>query len=100
MDDVVDALMAAATATDVNRAVINIGSGQEVTINDLAAKVARVMGKRASVLHNRGQSGGVSRLVADVSLAKELLGWVPRTDLDQGLRLTLERDPRFQQNDN
>ncbi len=98
VDDVVDALVTAATATDVNRAVINVGSGQEVSINNLAAKVAQVIGKRANVLHNRGQSGGVSRLVADVRLAEELLHWTPRTGLDQGLRLTLERDPRFRQN--
>lgn len=95
VDDVVDALVAASTATDVNLAVINVGSGQEVSVNDLAARVARATGKWASILHNRGQSGGVSRLVADVSLAQELLGWTPRTELDRGLRLTLERDPRF-----
>ncbi len=96
LDDVVDALVAAATATDVNRAVINIGSGQETGINDLAASVARVSGKRVSVLHNQGQEGGVSRLVADVGLARELLGWAPRTKLEDGLRLTMEHDPRFQ----
>ena len=95
LDDVVDALVAAATATDVNRAVINVGSGQESSINDLAACVARVSGKRVSMLHNQGQEGGVSRLVADVSLARDLLGWEPRTELEDGLRLTLERDPRF-----
>jgi UDP-glucose 4-epimerase len=97
VDDVVDALIAAATATDVNRAVINIGSGQEVSINVLAAKVAQATGKRADVLHNRGQSAGVSRLVADVGLARQLLGWTPCTGLEHGLRLTLEHDPRFQQ---
>jgi UDP-glucose 4-epimerase len=95
VDDVVDALMAASTATDVNRAVINIGSGQEISINELAGRVVRVAGKRANVLHNLAQPGGVSRLVADVHLARQLLGWAPGTDLDQGLRLTLERDPRF-----
>lgn len=95
VDDVVDALVAAATAGEVNRAVINIGSGQEVSINELAARIARVTGKRVNLLYNRTQSGGVSRLVARVTLAHELLGWAHRTDLDQGLRLTLERDPRF-----
>ena len=95
LDDVVDALVAAATATAVNRAVINVGSGRESSINDLAASVARVSGKRVSMLHNQGQEGGVSRLVADVSLARDLLGWEPRTELEDGLRLTLERDPRF-----
>lgn len=98
VDDVVDALVLAATATDVNRAVINVGSGQEVSINDLAVSVARVTGKRANVLHNQGQPGGVSRLVADVRLAEQLLGWTPRTNLEEGLRLTLERDLRFQEN--
>lgn len=96
VDDVVDALVVAATATDVNRAVINIGSGQEISINDLAAQVARATGKQINLLHNQGQSGGVSRLVADVGRAHRLLGWSPRTALEEGLRLTLERDPRFQ----
>jgi len=95
LDDVVDALVAAATATDVNRAVINVGSGREININDLAACVGRVSGKKISVLHNQGQEVGVSRLVADVGLARELLGWAPHTELEEGLRLTLERDPRF-----
>jgi UDP-glucose 4-epimerase len=95
LDDAVDALVAAATATDVNRAVINVGSGWEISINDLAACVARVSGKQVSVLHNQGQEGGVSRLVADVDVARDLLGWEPRTVLEEGLRLTLERDPRF-----
>jgi len=97
VDDVVDALVAAATAVDADRAVINIGSGQEASINDLATLAARATGKRVSLLHSQGQSGGVSRLVADVGRAQQLLGWIPRTQLEEGLRLTLERDPRFQQ---
>jgi UDP-glucose 4-epimerase len=95
VDDVVDALVLAATATEVNRAVINVGSGQEVSINELASRVGRVTGKRVGVLHNQTQSGGVSRLVADVSRARNLLGWVPQTGLDEGLGRILERDPRF-----
>jgi UDP-glucose 4-epimerase len=95
VDDVVDALVAAATATEVNRAVINIGSGREVSINELASLVARVTAKKISVLHNQTQSGGVSRLVADVTLASRSLGWTPGYDLEAGLRLTLQGDPRF-----
>jgi UDP-glucose 4-epimerase len=96
VNDVVDALVAASTATDVNRAVINIGSGQEISINELADSVVRITGHRLNVLHNQTQSGGVSRLVADVSLARQLLGWTSCTELETGLRLTLERDARFQ----
>jgi UDP-glucose 4-epimerase len=96
VDDVVEALVEAATARDINRAVINIGSGYEVSINDLAARIARAVGQRVNLLYNRTHSGGVSRLVADVRLATELLGWTPRTPLDEGLRQILERDPRYQ----
>jgi len=95
IDDVTEALAAAAAAPDVNRLVINIGSGREVSINELAERISGVVGKRLNVLHNREQGGGVSRLVADVSLAKQLLGWEPGTNLDRGLRFILERDPRF-----
>ena len=95
LDDVLDALVLAATAGDANRATVNIGSGQEISINDAARCAARVTGKQVNLLHNQSQSGGVSRLVADVTLAQALLGWAPDTSLEEGLRLTLERDPRF-----
>jgi UDP-glucose 4-epimerase len=96
VDDVVEALVSAATASSANRTVINIGSGQEVSIRELAAHVVRVTDKQVSILYNPSVSGGVSRLVADVRLARDLLGWAPHTSLEDGLRLTLERDPRFQ----
>ncbi|MCD6553980.1 MAG: NAD-dependent epimerase/dehydratase family protein [Anaerolineae bacterium] len=95
VDDVVDALVAAATAKNVDRAIINIGSGQEVSINQVVGKVARATGRRVTPLYNSTESGGVSRLVADISLARRLLGFRPKVNLDQGLSLLLERDPRF-----
>ncbi|MGD9374943.1 MAG: GDP-mannose 4,6-dehydratase, partial [Anaerolineae bacterium] len=98
VDDVVAALVSAATATAVNRAVINIGSGREISINDLAAQVAQATGQRVSILHNQDHTGGVVRLVADVTQAQKLLAWQPQVQLEEGLRLTLDRDPRFRQN--
>ncbi|MFQ6015075.1 MAG: NAD-dependent epimerase/dehydratase family protein [Anaerolineae bacterium] len=93
--DVVEALAAAATAEKVDRTIINVGSGQEVSINELTERVEQVTGQSIHRLDSQAQSGGVSRLVADISLAREKLGFRPRVDLDQGLRLTLERDERF-----
>ena len=98
VDDVVAALVSAATATAVNRAVINIGSGREISINDLAAQVAQATSQRVSILHNQDHTGGVVRLVADVTQAQKLLAWQPQVQLEEGLRLTLDRDPRFRQN--
>jgi UDP-glucose 4-epimerase len=95
VDDVVEALVTAATAADVDRRVINVGVGSETSVNGLVALVAKVTGQEVDLLHSPAESGGVSRLYADVSVARRLLDYEPRVDLAQGLRLTLERDPRF-----
>ena len=93
--DVVEALQAAGTAAGVDRAVINIGSGMEVSINELVRKVGEAVGCTPHVLYSSAESGGVSRLVADVRKAREKLGFRPRVSLDEGLRRTLAEDPQF-----
>jgi UDP-glucose 4-epimerase len=97
VDDVVKALIAASSASNVDRRIINVGSGRQTTINDLASLVADVVGEETEVLHSPAESGGVARLCADISAARRLLGYVPEVDLSEGLRLTLERDPRYRQ---
>ncbi|MEA3340158.1 MAG: NAD-dependent epimerase/dehydratase family protein [Chloroflexota bacterium] len=96
VDDVVEALAAAATAADVDRRIINVGSGRETSIGELVALTAEAAGREVDVLRSPAESGGVSRLCADISVARKLLGYEPRVALAQGLRLTLERDTRFQ----
>ncbi len=95
VQDVVDALLLAATVAGANRAVINVGSGIGVSINELAELVGRATGRSVGLLHNQAHSGGVCRLVADVSLAEALLGWRPNTGLEEGLHCILDQDPRF-----
>ncbi|MGD1995607.1 MAG: NAD-dependent epimerase/dehydratase family protein [Anaerolineae bacterium] len=95
LDDVVEAMAAAATASDVDRRTINVGSGKETSINELAALVAEVVGREVEVLHSPAESGGVSRLCADITLAQRLLGYEPRVSLSEGLRLTMRDDSRF-----
>ena len=92
VDDVVDALVAAAMASDVDRRIINVGSGRETSINELVSLVAKVVDREVEVLHSPAESGGVGRLCADISAARQLLGYEPRVKLAKGLRLTLERD--------
>jgi UDP-glucose 4-epimerase len=92
---VVEAMVAAATASDIDRAIINVGSGRELSINQLIKKVEQATGREAHPLLNAAESGGVSRLVADIGLAKRKLGFKPKTDIDKGLRLLLERDSQF-----
>lgn len=95
VDDVVNAMIAAATAPDLNNRVINVGSGQETSVRDLVQLVIELTGSKVEVLYNPRTHPGVSRMRADLSLAKEKLGYTPRINLVDGLRMTLERDTRF-----
>ncbi|MBC8449647.1 MAG: NAD-dependent epimerase/dehydratase family protein [Chloroflexi bacterium] len=95
IDDVVDALVAAATAPAVDRQIINIGSGREVSINGLARLVLQITGRKANVITNEQQSGGIVRMVADLRRAQTLLGYEPQVDLETGLRRLLKTDPQF-----
>ncbi len=90
VDDVVQALITAANAPNVNRLIINVGSGTATSINDLVATVGRVLGKRLEPLHVTAESGGVSRLCADLSRARERLNYEPRISLEEGLQRTIE----------
>jgi UDP-glucose 4-epimerase len=95
VDDVVTAMVAASTAPDINGLVINIGSGVGTSVRDLVKRVLDVTGGNPEVIYNSRTSGGVSCLTADLTLAGEKLGYSPSIKLDNGLRLTLQRDPRF-----
>ncbi len=95
IDDVVDALVSAGQASGVDRAILNVGSGVEVSVSQLLDTIEQVSGWEAHRLYNGTEKVGVSRLVADITRAREQLGFVPRVSLAEGLRLTLERDPRF-----
>jgi UDP-glucose 4-epimerase len=95
VDDVVEALVAAASAQDVDQRVINIGSGVEVSVNALVAMVERAIGDTVNLIRNQDQSGGVSRLCADIALARQLLRFEPQVGLEEGLRKTIQLDPQF-----
>lgn len=95
VDDVVSAMISAATAPNINKMVINIGSGVETSIRDLIRMVMQVLGMKVEAISNPRNDPGVSRMCASLSLARDLLGYSPNISLEEGLRLTLERDPRF-----
>lgn len=95
VDDVVKALVTSATADDINRSVINIGSGIEVSINELVDRIEQATGRSVNRIYNPAGVSGVPRLVSDISRAKALLGFEPEIDLQSGIQLMLKRDQRF-----
>lgn len=92
VEDVVDALVLAATRDGVAGEIVNAGSGLEISIRDLAERVAALSGTSAKLGIGAApaRAGESSRRFMDVSRAARLLGWAPRTGLDEGLRRLLE----------
>ena len=74
--------------------VINIGSGKEISIGDLADKIIKLTGKDAKVVSEeqriRPEKSEVNRLCADNTKALNLTGWEPRYTLDEGLKETIQ----------
>jgi UDP-glucose 4-epimerase len=95
IDDVVRALVRAAVTQDIDRAIINIGSGVDVTMNKLVDEIEQLIGQRVHRLYNDEEASGVSRLVADIGLAARRLDWVPRVSLSEGLATLYKTDDRF-----
>ncbi len=95
VDDVVSAMVAAATAPNIDGLVINVGSGRETSVRELVKTVLEVTGCKPEVIYNAQINGGVSRMTADLTLAQDKLGYHPSIKLEDGLRHTLQRDPRF-----
>jgi UDP-glucose 4-epimerase len=70
---------------------INIGSGTDVRIADLAKTVASVTGRpNAEIVYDEPRPGDVYRLIADVSRARALLGFEPRVSMADGLQRLLQ----------
>jgi UDP-glucose 4-epimerase len=76
----------AGTADAAVGQTINLGSGHEIAINDLATEIAAVVGaETVSVIHEEPRPGDVLRLYADAAKARDLLGFQPRVSLHEGL---------------
>ncbi|HEY6881438.1 MAG TPA: GDP-L-fucose synthase [Polyangiales bacterium] len=69
---------------------VNLGSGREISIGDLATLIAKLCGYRGQITWDRSRPNGQPRRALDVSRARERMGFVARTSLEDGLNATLE----------
>lgn len=88
--DACDAIMRCLNTECQLPEVMNIGTGVETTIKDLAEKIAEIVGYDGEILWDTTKSDGQPRRVLDYSLAKEHLGWEPIVFLNDGLRKVVE----------
>ncbi len=85
VDDVANGILAALTATR-GYEVINLGSDKPVVLNDAIRLITELVGREAKVRHQEGHPTDVEFTWADISKARQLLGWQPETDFAAGVR--------------
>jgi len=88
VDDSVAGILAAAERYDGPEPV-NLGSGQEIAIRDLAPLVAGIVGYSGRIAWDATKPNGQPRRCLDTSRAERLFGWKARVGLEQGLRETV-----------
>ena len=93
VDDTVNGFLCAAIAKDVDGGTFNLGTGEAISIRDLAETIIQKAGTHVKVevdtARLRPKKSEVGRLLSDNSLARERLNWQPRVSLDAGLDKTI-----------
>jgi dTDP-glucose 4,6-dehydratase len=94
VSDTVNGFLCAAQAQDLEGDTFNLGTGEEISIGDLAARIINRVGREVRITEDsqrlRPEASEVMRLLSDNSLAARRLGWSPQVTLEQGLDRTIE----------
>jgi UDP-glucuronate decarboxylase len=89
VDDLIDGLIRLMGTSEAVTGPINIGNPREFTIAELASQVLDITGSRSKVVHRPKPQDDPRQRRPDISKAQELLGWLPRTPLEDGLKATV-----------
>jgi UDP-glucose 4-epimerase len=91
IENVVAANLSAASATGAVGRVINVANGQRITLNELLAELKELTGKpEVTAEYLAPRVGDVRHSLADISMARELLGYESRVGLREGLQRTID----------
>jgi UDP-glucose 4-epimerase len=88
IDDVIDALVAAASDESEGR-IFNVGSGVGRSVREAIAAIEFALGKKLDITWKQGRAADVPASVVAIDRAQDLMGWAPKTPLDAGLAETI-----------
>jgi dTDP-glucose 4,6-dehydratase len=92
--DTVEGILRCGETTGLESAVLNLGTGVDVSVDDILTLVSEILDRELRVVHEaarvRPPRSEVDRLVANSERAAEVLGWRPAVSLHEGLRRTVE----------
>lgn len=90
VENVVEANLLALRAMGASGSSCNIGCGERITLNKLIRLLEEILGLKANVNYAASKAGDVRHSLADVTLARRLLGYEPRVMVKEGLKRTVE----------
>jgi UDP-glucose 4-epimerase len=90
VSNAVDGTIKAAEAAEANGRIFNVAASSPVTVNAVAAAIGDVLGKPVEKTFAPPRVGDIRDSWADVTAAREVLGWEPTVDLEEGLRRTVD----------
>jgi UDP-glucose 4-epimerase len=88
--NVVDANLRAADAQGANGRIFNIAAGAPHNVTELIDTIGNLLGKDVEKIYADPRPGDIRDSFADVTAAREILGWEPRIGFEEGLRLTAD----------
>jgi UDP-glucose 4-epimerase len=90
VQNVSDANLLAAYAEEVSGGTFNIACGESTSVNEIIDELRELTGREIVPIHTDPRPGDVRHSLADISRAREALGYEPAVDARAGLRITLE----------
>ena len=91
IDNVIDANLRAASVTSGFGSVMNVANGERITLNQLLEELKAIVGKpEVKAEYHDARVGDVRHSLADISRARELLGYQPLVSLREGLQRTID----------
>jgi UDP-glucose 4-epimerase len=90
VENAVQANLLACEAPNASGRVFNVGIGGRVSLNQVTEVLAKISGNQLEVRHDPPREGDIRDSQADISLARELLGYDPRVDFEEGIRRTFQ----------
>lgn len=85
VDDIVDGIISAINYNDTPYEIINLGGGAPVSLNQMIETIEKVLNKKATIEHLPMQLGDVNKTAADITKAKKLLNYNPKTSFKEGI---------------
>jgi UDP-N-acetylglucosamine/UDP-N-acetyl-alpha-D-glucosaminouronate 4-epimerase len=88
--NVVDGVLRAVTAPGAAGAVVNVATGSRISLNQLFDVMRTLTGSRVEVVYGPPRHGDVKDSLADITLARTLLGYEPSVHFEEGIRRTID----------